>query len=278
MIAAVQPDGLGRAIAAVREACKHVRHEIVIAHAEHLTEPVKRWTNAGARTVSTHADPLVPELWAAGFRAASGNAVAFTTADFTVPPTWAQALLSSLGGATVGAGGAIQLRANAGLFDRAVYFLRVSSFLPPLREGTATEIPGECAAYIRSALERHQSSFGQGFWEVDFHRRIREEGCRLVCHAAATVTLQSGGRWRTALSHRYRHGQNSGAYRAAILGYPWWRGVLAAPLVPLVLAARVLRRAGAKGRLAEALGAVPVILVLATAWAAGEAVAAWRSR
>jgi hypothetical protein len=54
--------------------------------------------------------------------------------------------------------------------------------------------------------------------------------------------------------------------------------VLAAPLVPAVLALRVARRAARSGRLGAALAGFPALLPLAAAWAMGEAAGALDTR
>jgi hypothetical protein len=187
-------------------------------------------------------------------------------------------LLDSLASGATGAGGAIALGSGASVVGRAVYFLRYSAFQPPLGDGPAHEIPGDNAAYRTDALRRHAPSMTNGFWEVDFHRRIRAEGGRLRFAADATVTFRSGGTLADRLGERFRHGRYSGAYRTGTLGHRWWRGVLATPLVPGVLAARILRRAARTGTLGPALGGLPALIPLASAWALGEATGALGAR
>jgi hypothetical protein len=270
---------LAEVLGALRTACGGISAEILLACAGSWLPASDLLAAAPeARAISGPADALVPDLWGLGLREARGGVTAFTTAEFLVSRTWARALLDSLGSGATGAGGAIALGERASVVDRAVYFLRYSAFQPPLDDGPVGEIPGDNAAYRSDALRRHSGSMAGGFWEVDFHRRIRREGGTLRIARDATATFRSGGTLPERLRERFRHGRHSGAYRAGPLGHPWWRGVLAAPLVPALLAARVLRRAARAGRLGSALGGLPALLPLAGAWALGEAVGALGAR
>jgi hypothetical protein len=267
---------LGEVLDALRTACRGVETEILVVTPPGPpgplpTVPAVRWITGPARA-------LVPELWGAGLGEAAGEVTAFTTTEFRVPISWARALLDSLASGATGAGGAIALERGATVVGRAVYFLRYSAFQPPLDDGPATEIPGDNAAYRTDALRRQAHHMASGFWEVDFHRRIRAEGGTLRFAADATVTFRSGGTLADRLGERFRHGRYSGAYRTGTLGHPWWRGVLATPLVPVVLLGRILRRAARTGRLGRALGGLPALGPLAAAWALGEAAGALGAR
>lgn len=177
----------------------------------------------------------------------------------------------SRGGAT-GAGGALQLGPGASVVGGAVYFLRYSAFMPPLPAAEVAEIPGDNAAYLRSALERYRAILADGFWEVEFHRRLRAEGGRLVGVPEATVSIWPAFSFASIFRQRFQHGRHFGAFRVSTTGAPRWRGVLAAPVVPVLLVARILRRVARRPELrARALLALPALLPLAVAWAAGGA-------
>jgi hypothetical protein len=271
--------GLAASLEALGQACAGIPSEILIVHPGGGPPPASDLAGLeSGRVLAGPPDALTPELWAVGLRAAVGDVTAFTTGEFVVPSSWARALLSALESGAAGAGGAIALGRPATVVDRAVYFLRYSGFQPPASEGPAPEIAGDNAAYRTAALRRHAAHMTDGFWEVDFHRRLRAEGGTLRLAADATVTFRSAGTLRERLRERFRHGRYSGAYRAATLGHGWRRGVLAAPLVPAVLMLRVARRATRAGRLGAALAGFPALVPLAVAWAMGEAVGALHTR
>jgi hypothetical protein len=220
----------------------------------------------------------VPDLWAAGARAADADVVAFTIPECIVGPRWARALLDGIGSGATGAGGAFALADDADLVTRATYFLRYSAFLFPSAGGPRPEIAGDNAAYDATALRRHQARLAQGFWEVEFHHLIRAEGGTLALVPEATATFRGPVRFGAMWGQRLEHGRHFGAWRVRELGASRWRIAAAAPVVPAVMAMRILRRLrGRRALLARAVPAIPVLLLLATAWACGEALGALRS-
>lgn len=228
------------------------------------------WDDPDLHVVTTAANAPVPVLWSRGIAAARGAVVALTTGHFFVSRGWAQALLREISQGAIGASGPIALASGTGLVGRAVYYLRYSAFMQPA-DGRAVEIPGDNAAYDRRALERHAESHASGFWEVDFHRRIRAEGGWLTFTSDALAFVGRSFTFGSFLRQRFRHGRHYGAYRVTTLGTSRLRCLLAAPLVPFVLVGRILRRAAATpGALGSSLSSLPALLPFAGAWAAGE--------
>lgn len=266
-------------LAALRAACEGIDAEILLVHGpEHPLPAGGAAADPRVRAVSFPEPGLVPHLWAEGFRASRGAVVAFSTAHCIVGPEWARSLLDALDGGATGAGGALRLAAGAGPPDWAVYFLRYSAFMPPAPRGPVAEIPGDNAAYLRSALERYDASMADGFWEVEFHRHVRATGGVLVSVPEATVGFGTSFSFRTIFRQRFQHGWRCGADRVRAGGTTRLRGVAAVPLVPLLLSARILRRTTGWTDRMRALVALPWILTLAMAWAAGEGRGAWSER
>ena len=262
-----------RCLASILAACAGLRAEIRVLDAStDGTADVVRARVPGVDLRCSRPGTLVPELWSQGCRDARGRLVAFTIGHVEVSPGWARALIAAAADAPA-VGGPLRLGADAGMVARAVYFLRYSAFMPSqLGEGTvAGEIAGDNAAYWRRALERHASSIDGGFWEVDFHRRIRADGDRLVATSGASVFFIDSAPLGSMLRHRFAHGRHFAAERVA-QGVSRLRIVAAAPLVPLLLAFRAARRvAGVPGYRRRFVSALPAFLALASAWAAGEA-------
>ncbi len=264
---------LPRTLRSVAESLTGVAGEVLLVYRG--DEPPHGHTVAGenARYVTAPADASVPVLWARGIKAATGEVVALTTGHFEVSRTWARALLSEVRTGAVGASGPIRLEAHTDVVSRAVYFTRYSSFMNP-PEGPAHEIPGDNAAYARSALVRHASTFARGFWEVEFHRRIRAEGGSLTFTNDASAQIGLSYRFGPFFRQRFHHGRHYGAYRVRHRT-PRWRVAGVAPLVPLVLVARIfLRAVRVPGTRIAALSALPALIPFTIAWAAGEAIGA----
>lgn len=272
--------GLGRSLGALERACAGMDAEILVACPSRVPVPPSLGAACpSAHVVRARAGALVPDLWASGFRASSGRIVAFTVEQCLVGPEWARGLTAAIDEGAAGAGGPLALHADTTPVDCAVYLLRYSAFMPHPTRRRAAEIAGDNAAYVRAALERHAASFDRGFWEVDFHRRIRSEGGYLLSVPEATAAFAGPCSLRSMLRQRYLHGRHSGALRTRSGGIPIWRSLLAAPLVPTVLAARVLGRTlRRRAYLLRALASLPALLALAGAWAIGEADGAWRAR
>ncbi len=188
-------------------------------------------------------------------------------------------MIDALDAGATGAGGPLVIAPGARPLDWAVFYLRYSAFMPEtIGSGPVDgEIAGDNAAYRREALDRHADSFADGFWEVDFHRQIRREGGWLVAVPAATAAFGRSFPLRTIAAHRFAHGRQFGAGRVRGGIRAAWQIVLAAPAVPVVLAARAARRVArtTTGRW-RFIVALPWFLLLAGAWASGEAWGALR--
>ena len=80
------------------------------------------------------------------------------------------------------------------------------------------------------------------------------------------------------LRQRFRHGREFGESRVTRHRESRVRLLLSAPLVPLVLVARIGQRVRTSGRHGPRfVAALPWLFILAVAWAAGEVAGAWRA-
>lgn len=228
----------------------------------------------GLRILSAPAGTLVPVLWSMGITASGGAAVALTTAHCIVRPGWSQALLRELGAGAAGAGGCFALDPAANATDGAVFLLRYSAFLCGGARRVVTDIAADNGAYTRTALERHAAAWRDGFWEVEFHRRLDTADGELRFVPDACVGFRASAGLSAYMRQRFEHGRHFGAWRAGRERRPAALRALAAPLVPAVLITRIGRRALHGGAGAIFARALPRLALLAGAWAAGEAVGA----
>jgi hypothetical protein len=264
------------ALPALTAACAGLSARILVVTTGDVA-PVTASNGAAAATIEVIRAPagsLVPDLWGAGLRAATGEAVAFTSTACAVAPDWARAFLDTLRSGADGVGGPFALGEGASAVDSAMFYLRYSRFLegttPDLDHGG--EIAGDNAAYRLSALARHPAT--GGFWEVVFHRSLRADGGRLAWRPDAVARFSSHMTLGQALAQRFVHGRHSGAFRMAG-GRPRWKILLAAPLVPAVLARRAFGFAArSSSHRRRFLTVLPMFLLLASSWAAGEALGA----
>jgi hypothetical protein len=262
-----------RCLSALEEACAGLQAQLILADASRDgTAALVRARWSAVEILQFPPGTLVPQLWAAGLGLARGRVVAFTIGHMAVTRTWARALVDGLEDAA-GIGGPLILDDDARMVDRAIFYLRYSAFLPSqLPDGpVAGEIAGDNAAYTRASLARHMSSLDDGFWEVEFHRRLRADGGNLKATTQATASFTRSAPFWCIAWHRYAHGRHFGASRVAQGSSPL-RIVGAAPLVPLILAWRAAGRAFQDREHRRCfLIALPLFLALAAGWAAGEA-------
>lgn len=265
-------DGPDGALDALRSGTRGVETEVLVTHPGDRRPRLSVAEGERVRRVEGPPGALVPELWGLGLRSSRGDAVAFTTSHVRVGDGWAGALLDALEGGAAGAGGPIRLARGAGLLARAVHLLRYSDFAGDRSPGAVEEVAGDNAAYRREPLERIGAAGGDGFWDVEVHRRLRACGEDLVWVPGAAVRMEETETLGAFMRQRFSHGRRFGRHRSRDLGTPVWRSLAAAPLVPAVMAGRALQRTGGRrGGWIRWLPAVPHLLVTASAWAAGEA-------
>jgi len=227
-----------------------------------------------ARVLRRPPGALAPDLWRAGLDATDAPLVAFTTAAMTPGPGWLDALLARLdatGAAAVG--GPIVPAGRLRPTDRAVYLLRYVNYMAPPSGPVTPEPAGDNAVYRRDRLEGLDGVIAHGFWEAEVHRHLRARGDLLALAPGAVVTFRGGCRLLPTLRQRFRHARRYGAARAAGLSlFGRLARAATAPAVPAVLfrrAAAALRRHGQS--FGPWLSAVPGLVLLLVAWAAGEA-------
>lgn len=276
VVACTEPSSTIRAaVDALSEACASVRAEIIVVDGS--SEGLSRRdvdSSGGCHVWVVRMPPgtLVPRLWSEGLAHATGNAVAFTLSQCVVGPGWARALLAGLEDGASGVAGPLTLGARTSVSDWAVYYLRYSNVLNQKPGLVDSDIPGDNAAYRRASLKRHADTFADGFWEVEFHRRIRRDGETLAFVSDATAALTATSGFLGMMANRLEHGRRFGAWRAATAGRPAWLLVAASPVVPALMtariAARVLRHREHRARFAISL---PILFLFTLAWAAGEA-------
>ncbi len=276
---AIDNPDLDRSFRAIERACAGIRAEVLVVRPGGRTGLPESGTVV-VREIAAADSTLVPDRWGLGVVAAQAPIFACLTSELAVDPEWARAILAVLpvGAAEpVGAAGAIALEPAAGSVAAAVYLVRFNTFLPQDGAGSRTvhNIPGDAAAYRRNAVTAYPELLAEGFWEAEFHRRFGAEGRTLLAFDRPLAAFDTALTLRSAMRVRARHGHGFGATRVSRYGVSAARLLLAAPLVPFVLVARILRRsAGSHGVLLVAFRALPALALLCGAWAWGEATGA----
>lgn len=217
---------------------------------------------------------LVPELWAAGLKAARAPVVVTTAASMMPDQYWVQTARQAPGATFAGVGGAVEPAPSQRLVDWGVYFCRYAPLMLPIKDSASLDVPADNAAYRADVLARYRPLWDDGFWEPAVHAAMRADGYRLTVMPDLIVQHAGGGTARSFARQRYYHGRAHGqrhpAGRAS-LAIPL--ALAAAPLVPPLMTLRAARRVAAKHRhLGHFVLALPLIVCFYGCWAAGELV------
>lgn len=266
------PAGVEECLTALEPQRDPVRDEVwVVAAASggagRGAHPWASWLEASPRL-------LVPQLWSLGIRAASRDVVALTTAHCVPAPGWLAALREGharLAGPAIG--GPIEPPRGGRPVDWATYFLRYSAWLGLDREQAVPDLAGDNASYKRAVLLAAPEVAEDGFWEHEFHGRLRRAGQQPVFLPQMRVALRRSPAFGAFVRQRLRHGRRFGSARLRAHGRLWRAAAVAgSPLIPVALLGKVLGRALRHGRDLGALcGVLPLIAAFALAWAVGEA-------
>jgi hypothetical protein len=215
---------------------------------------------------------VVPLLWRDGIDAARTEIVALTVAQMIPATDWV-ARIRTLQANYDAVGGAIEAGPRLRAVDWAEYFCRYSRDMPPFSGRESLDLPGDNAAYKRHSLESVTDSYRHGFWEPFVHQRLARNGVVHWQDPELVVRMTRSAGFRAFTTQRRSHGRQYGRDRGA--AYSSGRrvvGVLATPVVPVLMTARVLRRVFAKRRYRlRALSVLPLILWFNLAWAIAEA-------
>jgi hypothetical protein len=215
---------------------------------------------------------LVPELWRDGIDAARGRIVALTIAQMVPAPDWLDQI-GALHERHDALGGAIDPGNRLRPADWGEYFCRYARDMRPFPARETLDLPGDNAAYKRDALDGVADVYRHGFWEPFVHRRLARDGIIHWQDPQLIVRMTRSAGLSAFTKQRYSHGRQYARDRSA--AFSTGRrlvGILAAPAVPFLMTARVLRLVLRKRRYRmRALAVVPLMLWFNFAWAYAEA-------
>ena len=207
-------------------------------------------------------------------RAATGDTLALLEDHAAVGPGWVQSLAAARARGWKITGGPIDNGEPATAYEWALYFVEYGIYLPPMPAGETAILSGVNIAYDRALLDGCRDLWATVFYETDVNAALGRAGHKLYLLPEAAVSSRLRMGFGEAMDHLYTGGKHFGRFRKfhatrlkrALL-------VLIAPLVPLVLLARIGRLTLARqpGRWRPLLLGLPALLLLLGAWSAGEA-------
>lgn len=215
--------------------------------------------------------PGVPELRRRGVLQARGDIVAILEEHCVAPVGWLRAILKAFREGDAAIGGPILDDDYRRVRDWVVYFSEYHNFMPPWSEGERFQLNGANIAYDRAKLLRHAELLDEGYWEVVLHPRLSRDG---ALRAVPAMGVHHSGpfdygyylRQRYLLSRVWGGTQRRRVSRGRRLLY-----LVAAPLFPFLLLARIASRVLASGLyVKQFVKAVPLLVPVTLAYVGGE--------
>ena len=263
---------LGECLDALRDTAPWA--EVVVADStDEATRIRVRKDWPAVRLLSFEEQMTVPELRAAGLAAALAPYVALIEDHCVVRPGWAEGIVRSHEDGHAVVGGPVHNAVDDRVRDWAAFFCEYSAYLEPGPTGPAAGLPGMNVSYDRSAVAAMADLLAEGRWENWLHARLLERDFELWADPALVIDHAKDFDLREFLSQRYHYSRSYAGMRNAGLGWKRPLYVLASPLLPPLLYARISRnvlRAG--GHAGTLVAATPLVLLYLAVWTFGEAV------
>lgn len=215
--------------------------------------------------------PSVPELRAAGLDVARAKVVAVLEEHCTAPSGWLATIRDRFEPEDAAIGGPILDDGYRRLRDWVVYFSEYHNFLPPWPDGPRALLNGANIAYARAKVMAHRARLGEGYWEVVLHPHLEKDG-RFRAIDAMGVHHTGPFDYGYYLRQRYLLSRGwGGTRRTQVSMGRRLIHLVAGPIFPLFLLARITRRVFASGRhRGRFLLAVPLLLPALVAYSWGE--------
>jgi hypothetical protein len=226
------------------------------------------------RFIAAPREATIPQLRGIGMAEATGDIVALTEDHCIAKDHGVEVIMEhAMEGADV-VGGGMGNAQRARTVDWGAYFAEYGFFAPsrPDGDGGAPLLTGANVAYTRRVLDEVVALARQGEWENIAHDRLLARGSILRFARTAEIFQNKNYRFRAFCADRYQHGRDYARRRLAEEPFTRrWLMLLATPVLPFLLTARVARAAGPTGW-GTFLRALPATFAFLTSWSVGEGV------
>lgn len=246
--------------------------EVLIADRTNRLERLHEYPQC--RAISVEADCGIPQMRARALAEAQGAIVVVVEDHCVAPPGWLDALTAPLSEeGVVAVAGPVSDGLRGGVSDQAAFLCDYAPYLP--HADAPRSLPGMNTAYRASALRAVLEAAGsEGFWEQDAHPALARLGELRYAPSAALLHCKAFP-LPLGLQQRFFQGRHHAGRR--LLGRPLLRRgayLAVTPMLPWLLTARTLGAVWSRtGPSPGLIGALPAIVLLHVAGAAGEAVA-----
>jgi len=223
------------------------------------------------------ADTTIPQMRAAGIRAASADAIGVIEDHVLVPSDWTLRMLDEIANGSDVVAGPVDNEAKDTLIDWAAFLCEYSAVLPPLNDGPSDWLPGNNTVYRREVLERYDPLLDDGKWENHLHDHMRADGVSLTLRNDIIAGHKMHYTFGLYLTQRYLYSKSFAGAR--VRGEPFGKrllmGLFAFALPPLIYF-RVVRNVVSKKRhLRRLWPSLPLLVPFSLSWGLGEVAGYW---
>jgi hypothetical protein len=214
----------------------------------------------------------LPVLFGAGISRSTGQVIALTDAACKVSKHWVGAILEAHNAPAPIIGGAVEMNDISRLVDWAAYFCEYGQFMLPMKEGPATEIPGNNLSFKRWLLSKGKEYTQDGFWKTYWCRKLQEEGIELELRPSVVVYYTKSFELLPFLVRRFHHGRCFSGMRLSGSSFSKSAAFAAGSiLLPFIFFMRTIARVLPKRRhLLEFTLSLPITVLAIVFWSAGE--------
>jgi glycosyltransferase involved in cell wall biosynthesis len=217
----------------------------------------------------------VPDLRRRAVEQAAGELVAVIEEHCLAAPDWLDRAVEAYAGGDYGVvGGPVVDHAYARLRDWVVYFIEYNNYFPPWRAGEWRDLGSANIAYSRELLLSHRELLTGGYWEAGLHPQLIAEGVKFRPAPEMKVHHRGPFNYAYYLGQRYWFSRAFAGRRSRDLSsskklvY-----VIASPLVPFVLLARIMKRVRERNcRFDMFAKALPLVIPALFVYVCGETV------
>lgn len=264
---------LEKCLASLIQQCRGQRIEIIVADCcqdEAIRSIIQKYPEV--LFVRFPEKTPLPILWGAGIERSTGEIIAITDSTCSFDANWVSATLNAHNSSCPVIGGAVEIGECKNWADWAAYFCEYGQFMLPLKEGAATELPGNNVSFKWETLERGREFVENGFWKTYWCRKLQEEGVQLMLTSSIVVYYEKSYGLIPFLIRRFHHGRCFAGMRvaqASIQTRAFY--VLCSPLLPFLFLARIIATVIPKKRyLKEFALSLPTSILAVVTWSAGE--------
>jgi glycosyltransferase involved in cell wall biosynthesis len=225
-----------------------------------------------ARFVQLQQRDTVPQLRRIGAEQARGQIVAIIEEHCLAADDWIATIASAFTPGYVAVGGPVDFRSDGRLRDWITYFIEYNSYFPPWPDSDTTNIGSANAAYRRATLMANLDLLSAGYWEAALHPKLLAEGAKFRSSSAMIVYHRGPFDYLYYLRQRYLFSRAFAGARRQTLTLPKRAAyLLAAPVIPFLLLARIASRVLAKNcHVGKFLLCLPLLVLAMASYVFGE--------